>query len=92
MRSDMTRAATSTDGFEGEIDQLLKRYVMPQLMAADPNETNRIYQTVTDQLERPLIALALSVTAGNKVRAASLLGLNRNTLRAKINALGFADD
>lgn len=92
MRSDLSRAAPVTDGLESEIDQLLKRHVMPLLMAADPDETNRIYQSVTDQLERPLIALALSVTAGNKVKAAALLGLNRNTLRAKMNTLDFAPD
>ncbi len=92
MRNDLSRAAPTTDGLEGEIDQLLKRYVMPQLMAADPEDANRIYHAVTEQVERPLISLALSVTAGNKVRAAALLGLNRNTLRAKINTLGFADD
>lgn len=92
MRSDLTRAAASPDELEGEITELLKRYVVPQLMSADPSETNRIYQTVTEQVERPLIELALSVTAGNKVRAAALLGLNRNTLRAKINSLGFAED
>ncbi|MEO0882693.1 MAG: sigma 54-interacting transcriptional regulator [Pseudomonadota bacterium] len=92
MRHDLTRAAPASEGLEPEIDQILKRYVMPDLMAADPDEQNRIYHTVMEQVERPLIALALSITSGNKVKAASILGLNRNTLRAKINALGFAED
>jgi len=92
MRHDLSRAAPASDGLEPEIDQVLKRYVMPDLMAADPDEQNRIYHSVMEQVERPLISLALSITSGNKVKAASILGLNRNTLRAKINALGFAED
>ncbi|MEM9667714.1 MAG: sigma 54-interacting transcriptional regulator [Pseudomonadota bacterium] len=92
MRHDLTRAAPASEGLELEIDQVLKRYVMPDLMAANPEEQNRIYHSVMEQVERPLIALALSITSGNKVKAASILGLNRNTLRAKINSLGFAED
>ena len=45
-----------------------------------------------EQVERPLIKLALAATSGNKVRAAALLGLNRNTLRSKINGLGVGGD
>ncbi|MEM7661553.1 MAG: sigma 54-interacting transcriptional regulator [Pseudomonadota bacterium] len=92
MRHDMTRAAPASEGLEPEIEQVLKRFVMPDLMAADPDDQNRIYHAVLEQVERPLITLALSITSGNKVKAASILGLNRNTLRAKINALGFAED
>ncbi len=92
MRSDLSRSVTSTDGLEAEIEQVLKRHVMPQLLSADPDGNNAIYHSVIEQIERPLLSLALSITSGNKVRAASILGLNRNTLRAKINALGFADD
>ena len=51
----------------------------------------KVYQSVIERVERPLIKLALDVTSGNKVRAAALLGLNRNTLRAKISSLGIAD-
>jgi DNA-binding protein Fis len=39
-------------------------------------------------LERkPLISAALAGTRGNRIKAAELLGLNRNTLRKKINDL-----
>ncbi|MEK9832039.1 MAG: nitrogen regulation protein NR(I) [Rhodospirillaceae bacterium] len=46
-----------------------------------------LYGRVLHEMERPLIALALEATRGNQVRAAQLLGLNRNTLRKKIREL-----
>ncbi len=46
-----------------------------------------VYQRVLQEVERPLIALSLRATRGNQIKAASLLGLNRNTLRKKIREL-----
>ncbi len=46
-----------------------------------------LYDRVLREIERPLIALTLSATRGNQIRAAQLLGLNRNTLRKKIREL-----
>jgi two-component system nitrogen regulation response regulator GlnG len=38
-------------------------------------------------VEYPLLSAALAATRGNQIRAADLLGLNRNTLRKKIRDL-----
>jgi two-component system nitrogen regulation response regulator GlnG len=46
-----------------------------------------LYDRVLREVERPLIALSLGATRGNQVKAAQLLGLNRNTLRKKIREL-----
>jgi two-component system nitrogen regulation response regulator GlnG len=46
-----------------------------------------VYDRVLRELERPLLALTLSATRGNQIKAAQLLGLNRNTLRKKIREL-----
>jgi DNA-binding protein Fis len=43
-----------------------------------------IYETVTAEVEKSLIELALKETGGNQLKASKILGLNRNTLRAKI--------
>jgi two-component system nitrogen regulation response regulator GlnG len=47
-----------------------------------------LYERVLEDVERPLIQLTLAATRGNQVRAAEVLGLNRNTLRKKIQELG----
>ena len=46
-----------------------------------------LYDRVLREVERPLILLTLGATRGNQIRAAHLLGLNRNTLRKKIREL-----
>ncbi|HLI65538.1 MAG TPA: sigma 54-interacting transcriptional regulator [Caulobacteraceae bacterium] len=48
-----------------------------------------LYDRVLHEVERPLIQLTLGATRGNQVRAAEILGLNRNTLRKKIQDLGL---
>ncbi len=51
-------------------------------------ERGDIYTMVLQRVEKPLITLVLKKTEGNQVRAANLLGINRNTLRKKIKELG----
>jgi len=46
-----------------------------------------VYDRVLREIERPLIERCLNATRGNQIRAAELLGLNRNTLRKKIKEL-----
>ena len=46
-----------------------------------------LYDRVLREVERPLIALTLEATNGNQIKAADVLGVNRNTLRKKIRDL-----
>jgi two-component system, NtrC family, nitrogen regulation response regulator GlnG len=62
---------------ETHVAQILREYE-PNLPPAG------LYQRVLDRVEAPLIAMALNACGGNQIRAAELLGLNRNTLRKKI--------
>jgi two-component system nitrogen regulation response regulator GlnG len=48
-----------------------------------------LYSRVLQEIERPLLSIALAECRGNQLRAAELLGLNRNTLRKKIRDLGL---
>ena len=48
-----------------------------------------LYDRILQEIERPLLEIALDQCRGNQLRAAELLGLNRNTLRKKIRALGI---
>ncbi|MEO1612125.1 MAG: helix-turn-helix domain-containing protein, partial [Pseudomonadota bacterium] len=46
-----------------------------------------LYDRVLREVELPLIALTLMSTRGNQLKAADVLGINRNTLRKKIREL-----
>ncbi len=46
-----------------------------------------LYERILHEVERPLITRVLCFTRGNQVRAAEILGINRNTLRKKIQQL-----
>ena len=48
-----------------------------------------LYDRVLAEVERPLIEKCLTACRGNQIKAAELLGLNRNTLRKKIKELGI---
>ena len=48
---------------------------------------NGLYGRILREIEKPLITATLAATGGNQIRAAEVLGLNRNTLRKKINDL-----
>jgi len=50
---------------------------------------NGLYERVLREVETPLIELSLEATRGNQIKAAELLGLNRNTLRKKIRELNI---
>jgi two-component system nitrogen regulation response regulator GlnG len=48
-----------------------------------------LYDRILAEVERPLFQLTLAATRGNQVRAAEVLGLNRNTLRKRLSDLNI---
>ncbi|MDE0342129.1 MAG: sigma-54 dependent transcriptional regulator [Deltaproteobacteria bacterium] len=49
----------------------------------------KLHATIMGHVERPLIEMTLKAARGNQIRAAQMLGINRNTLRKKITDLGI---
>ncbi len=68
------------------VEQYLTQYFLAQ---GDKLPPAGVYDRVVQEVERPLISICLAATRGNQIRAAQLLGLNRNTLRKKIRDLGL---
>ena len=52
-------------------------------------EIGAVYKIVIESVEKPLIEKALERTFGNQMKAAKILGINRNTLRSKIHKFGI---
>ena len=66
----------------------VERHIRQFLAATQDGMPMRdIYDRVIAEVERPLIQMTLSATRGNQIKAAAMLGLNRNTLRKKIRDL-----
>ena len=59
-------------------------------LATSPPQEGELYDTALAEFERPLFAHALAATGNNQLRAARLLGINRNTLRKRLVDLGMA--
>ena len=51
-----------------------------------------VYDTALAAFERPLFAEVLASTNGNQLRAAQMLGINRNTLRKRLGELALDPD
>jgi len=74
------------NGLSQSIEGHLKTYYAA-LGGALP--TPGLYDRILHEMERPLITLTLQATRGNQIKAAQVLGLNRNTLRKKIRELAI---
>lgn len=72
------------DKLSTSVEAHLKRYFD---LHGDQLPPPGLYNRILREIELPLVALTLSATRGNQIKAAELLGLNRNTLRKKIHDL-----
>jgi two-component system nitrogen regulation response regulator GlnG len=61
-------------------------------LTAESPPPGALYHRALAAFEKPLIEYALGRTGGNQLRAAQLLGINRNTLRKRIGELGLEPD
>src|SRR5579883_563664 len=74
----------ANEGLGGATERHLRDYFAAHKGGLPPAG---LYDRVLREVERPLILLTLGATRGNQLKAAQLLGLNRNTLRKKIREL-----
>ncbi len=65
-------------------EDMVKAKLVELLSRIDGYPVRDLYDTVVGLVERPLLDLVLAHTGGNQLKAASILGLNRNTLRKKL--------
>lgn len=82
----------TTGGASAENDSLealIAKKLRSSLAQMEVHELDNLYEMVLHQMERPLINIVMEKTRANQVRAAEILGINRNTLRKKIQTLGI---
>ena len=74
-------------GNGASLEALINQKLQSSLSQIDLQDMENLYEMVLHQMERPLINIVLEKTRGNQVKAAEVLGINRNTLRKKIQTL-----
>jgi two-component system, NtrC family, nitrogen regulation response regulator GlnG len=75
-----------SDGLGNSVERHLRTYFSAH---GDALPAPGLFDRVLREVEKPLIILTLEATRGNQIRAAEVLGLNRNTLRKKIRELNI---
>jgi two-component system, NtrC family, nitrogen regulation response regulator GlnG len=79
-------AAPAAQSGGASLEALVVRAVETLLAGPEPND---LFRELLTRVERPLLETVLERTGGNQLRAAALLGINRNTLRKKLTELGI---
>jgi two-component system nitrogen regulation response regulator GlnG len=75
------------------IKSLLKQHIRQfYSMCSDSENNSSIYNSTITIVEEALIEETLNYTGGVQIKAAKVLGINRNTLRKKIEQLGIGKD
>ncbi len=83
LNGDAHEASSRKEGLEDFIEKKLSDF----LGKIKESEGKNVFGLLMREVERPLITLTLKQTGWNQIRAARLLGMNRNTLRKKIKEL-----
>jgi len=69
------------------LEEIIRHKLEDYFRRTEGVDVDNLYTLVIERIERPLIELTLKKTRGNQIRAAQILGINRNTLRKKISDL-----
>ena len=70
-----------------DLSDAVKRSLERYFRDMDGEHPTAIYDMVLKNIERPMIEMVLGRAEGNLTRAATMLGIDRNTLRKKMQQL-----
>jgi len=88
-QKDDSPAAQATT-LEKNVEAHLRQYFAAH--SGDDLPPPGLYDRILPLVEKPLLEMTLRATGGNQIKAALILGINRNTLRKKIGELGIKVD
>jgi len=82
-------AKTEATARETELASTVRKVMKQYFKDLDGEKCTGIYEMVVCAVERPMLEVVMFQAQGNQTRAAELLGLNRNTLRKKLQQHGL---
>jgi two-component system nitrogen regulation response regulator GlnG len=84
--------AAAAVAMDASLEEVIERRLMECVRGLRERRSANLYDLVVGLVEKPLLRAVLRETGGNQVRAAQILGINRNTLRKKLTEHGIDPD
>jgi two-component system nitrogen regulation response regulator GlnG len=78
-------SAAASVAVDATLEEIIERKLLDCVRGLRDHASANLYDLMIGLVEKPLLRAVLRETAGNQVRAAQILGINRNTLRKKLN-------
>lgn len=79
---------SKTQSLNETVARCLERYFKD----LDGNATGGVYDMVIQAVERPMLEIVMRQSDNNQLRASAILGINRNTLRKKLQNHGLPNN
>jgi two-component system, NtrC family, nitrogen regulation response regulator GlnG len=77
-------SAAASVAVDATLEEIIERKLLECVRGLRERSTANLYDLMVGLVEKPLLRAVLRETGGNQVRAAQILGINRNTLRKKL--------
>ena len=85
-------SAAASVAVDATLEEIIERKLLECVRGLRERASANLYDLIIGLVEKPLLRAVLRETAGNQVRAAQILGINRNTLRKKLTEHGIDPD
>ncbi|HEY3068041.1 MAG TPA: sigma-54 dependent transcriptional regulator [Methylomirabilota bacterium] len=82
-------SAAASVAVDATLEEIIERKLIQCVQGLREHSSARLYELMLGLVEKPLLRAVLRETGGNQVRAAQILGINRNTLRKKLTEHGI---
>ncbi|MGH6954663.1 MAG: sigma-54-dependent transcriptional regulator [Alphaproteobacteria bacterium] len=85
-------SAAASVAVDATLEEIIERKLIECVRGLREHTSANLYDLIVGLVEKPLLRAVLRETGGNQVRAAQILGINRNTLRKKLTEHGIDPD
>jgi len=85
-------SAAASVAIDATLEEIIERKLLECVRGLREHTSANLYDLMIGLVEKPLLRAVLRETSGNQVRAAHILGINRNTLRKKLTEHGIDPD
>jgi two-component system nitrogen regulation response regulator GlnG len=85
-------SAAASVAIDATLEEIIERKLLECVRGLREHASANLYDLMIGLVEKPLLRAVLRETGGNQVRAAQILGINRNTLRKKLTEHGIDPD